>query len=106
MAWGEHDPWPSGAAWRAGIAADRRSGYLAIASSIWARSSGGTGVVAGSGTSAGGLPKSTDSSHPGTRLPWPNRGTGTGGLTDQSLPNSGRGLGAVQSDLADILPGP
>ena len=37
----------------AGIAAERRSGYFAMCASISARSSSGTGVVAGSGTPAG-----------------------------------------------------
>ena len=64
------------AACSAGIAAERRSGYLAIAASISARSSSGTGVVAGSGTAAGSLVRSTASSQPGTRDPWPKRGTG------------------------------
>src|ERR1700722_10448946 len=63
------------AACSAGIAAERLSGYLAIAASTAARSSSGTAVVAGSGTVAGGLVRSTASSQPGTRLPCRKRGT-------------------------------
>ena len=65
----------SWAACSAGIAAERRSGYLAIAASISAAARPGTGVVAGSGIVAGGLVRSTASSQPGTREPWPKRGT-------------------------------
>src|SRR5579875_3251889 len=56
------------------MVAERRSGYLAIAASMFARRSSGTGVL-GSGMSAGSLVRSTDSSQPGTREPWAKRGT-------------------------------
>src|SRR6185312_11390710 len=75
MAWGEHQPWKRCAAASAGSAAERKSGYLAIAASISARSSAGTGVVAGSGISAGSLVRSTARSQPGTREPWSYRMT-------------------------------
>ena len=75
IASGEHQPWTAWAACSAGIAAERRSGYLAIAVSISRRRSSGTGVVAGSGITAGALVRSTASSQPGTREPWPKRGT-------------------------------
>ena len=86
IASGEHQPWSACAAWSAGIAAERRSGYLAIAASISARSSSGTGCVAGSGTTAGSLVRSTASSQPGTRDPWPNRGTGIAAAAHRSMP--------------------
>src|SRR5690349_2789489 len=57
------------------MAAERRSGYLAIAWAMRSRSCGGTGVVAGSGIVAGAFERSTASSQPGTREPWPKRGT-------------------------------
>jgi hypothetical protein len=56
-----------------GIAAERMSGYLAICSSIALRICAGTGVAAGSGTTAGSFHRSTASSQPGTREPWANR---------------------------------
>src|SRR5579875_2987004 len=84
IASGEHQPWTACAAWSAGIAAERRSGYFAIAASISRRSSSGTGVIAGSGIVAGSFVRSTASSQPGTRLPWAKRGTGTGGIVRRS----------------------
>ena len=53
----------------AGIAAERVSGYFAICASIAVRTSPGTGVVAGSGTTAGSFVRSAASSQPGTREP-------------------------------------
>ena len=75
MASGEHQPCQRCAAARAGIAALRVSGYLAMCASISARSSPGTSVVARSGTVAGSFVRSTASSQPGTRDPCPKRGT-------------------------------
>src|SRR3954447_25423348 len=75
MASGEHQPCRRWAAARAGIAADRRSGYLAMWPSISARRSVGTSTVAGSGTGAGSLAGSTASSQPGTRDPCAKRVT-------------------------------
>src|SRR5437867_2767347 len=75
IASGEHQPCTRCAAASAGIDAERRSGYLAMNASISARSSSGTGVVAGSGTAAGSFDRSAARSQPGTREPWPKRGT-------------------------------
>jgi hypothetical protein len=69
IASGEHHPWWRWAAASAGIAALRKSGYFAMCASISARSSGSTGVVAGSGISDGSFVRSTASSQPGTRDP-------------------------------------
>ena len=55
IASGEHQPCTAWAACSAGIAAERRSGYLAIAVSISRRRSSGTGVFAGSGIDRGSL---------------------------------------------------
>ena len=75
IASGEHQPWTRWAAASAGIAALRKSGYFAMCASISLRSAAGTGVVAGSGMTAGSLARSTASSQPGTREPWPKRAT-------------------------------
>ena len=53
IAVGEHQPCSRWTMCSAGIAAERVSGYSTIVASISARISGGTGVVAGSGTTAG-----------------------------------------------------
>ena len=79
IASGEHQPCTRWAAASAGIAALWKSGYFAMCASISARSGAGTGVVAGSGTSAGFFSRSTASSQPGTREPWPKRATSRSG---------------------------
>jgi hypothetical protein len=70
IAVGESQPCSFWTIFSDGIAAERMSGYFAIDDSIARRMCSGTGVVAGSGTVAGSLERSTESSHPGTREPW------------------------------------
>ncbi|HEV2058641.1 MAG TPA: NAD(P)H-dependent oxidoreductase subunit E, partial [Solirubrobacteraceae bacterium] len=53
----------------------------------------GTGVVAASGISAGFLARSTASSQPGTREPWPKRTTSRWGATASGWPRRGRSIG-------------
>ena len=69
IAVGEHQPCSRWTTFSAGMAAERMSGYFAICASISARISAGTGVVAGSGTTAGSFVRSAASSQPGTREP-------------------------------------
>ena len=70
IAVGESQPCSFCTIFIAGMAAERMSGYLPISVSIASRTCAGTYVVAGSGTTAGSLVRSTESSQPGTREPW------------------------------------
>ena len=80
IAVGEHQPCSRWTTLSAGIAAERMSGYFAISPSISRRISSGTGVVAGSGTTAGSFVRSTASSQPGTREPCAKRWTLLGSI--------------------------
>src|SRR5919199_6607761 len=80
IAVGEHQPCSDCTMCSAGIAAERTSGYFAICASICARMSAGTGVVAGSGTTAGSFVRSAASSQPGTREPCAKRLTLLGSM--------------------------
>jgi hypothetical protein len=100
IASGEHQPWTRWAAASAGIAALWKSGYFAMCASISARSLAGTGVVAASGTSAGLRSRSTASSQPGTREPWPKRVTSRWGAIGSGWPRRGRSIAAVAPPTA------
>src|SRR5919202_5823906 len=80
IAVGEHQPCSRWTMCRAGIAAERTSGYFAMWASISVRMCAGTGVVAGSGTTAGDFVRSAASSQPGTREPCANRRTLLGSM--------------------------
>src|SRR5215210_2176043 len=84
IAVGEHQPCSRCTIFSAGIAAERTSGYFAISASISRRMCSGTGVDAGSGTTAGSFVRSTGSSQPGTREPWANRLTLLGSIAISS----------------------
>ena len=77
---GEHQPCSRWTTFSAGIAAERTSGYLAISPSISRRIASGTGVLAGSGTTAGSFVRSAASSQPGTREPCAKRLTLVGSI--------------------------
>src|SRR3712207_323425 len=84
IAVGEHQPCSFWTTKSAGMAAERTSGYLAMCASIAARTWSGTGVVAGSGTTAGSFVRSAASSHPGTREPCAKRRTWLGSIAISS----------------------